>query len=224
MLDLYGAPGEVRDAIARLSREVDKRDWWADFSGVFNGPYVALEDAAVEISEWAPLVIPGLLQTPEYAQAVRREANEDSPPDSWLRARMSRQLVLTRLEPPPARLHAVIGEEALRLNAGGPDVMQGQLERLLSDAKRPHVTVQILPTGSGGHPGLSGSFSVLGLGDLASDVVFVDSAAGDMYVENQFQVGLSRLAFDRIARLALPSEASADLIATIIRSDKRSKP
>lgn len=217
LLDLYGAPSDVRDAALRLARESDQRDWWADFSGVFNGPYVALEDAAAEIFEWAPWVIPGLLQTPEYAQALRLEVNEEYPEPSWLRARMSRQLVLTRVGPPPAKLHAVLGEQALTSGVGGPGVMRGQLERVLADAKRPNVTIQILPTGAGGHPGMTGSFIVLNLGDLGPDVVFVDSAAGDIYVENQYQVKLSTLAFSRIARMALSPDESAELIEGIAR-------
>ncbi|MCD0453256.1 helix-turn-helix domain-containing protein [Actinocorallia sp. API 0066] len=217
LLDLYGVAPEIRDKVLRLAGEVDQIDWWAEFSGVFNGPYVALEDVSERISEWAPQVIPGLLQTPEYAQALRTEVNEESPPSSWVRARISRQLVLTRADTPPVQFHAVIGEAALRSGIGGPEVMRGQFTRLLLDAKRANVVIQVLPTGSGGHPGMTGSFSILAFGEQRPDKVFVDSAAGDIYVENQHQVDLSKLAFSRITRMALSPEESAAFIEKFIK-------
>ncbi|RSN64836.1 helix-turn-helix domain-containing protein [Actinomadura sp. WAC 06369] len=214
MLNLYGVGSPDREAILSLAREAEERGWWTDYTDVLNGPYVALEDAASEIGNWDPQVIPGLLQTPDYAREIMRAGDLGKSDDieRRIRARMVRQTILTREIDPP-RLRVVLDEAVLGRPIGGPAVWRDQLRRLLSDAERGNVTIQVLPQSVGTHCGLEGSLIVLGFAEPADpDVAYAEGFFGVVYMESPQQVEHCRLAFEKICEAALTPESSFELI------------
>ncbi|QFG23223.1 helix-turn-helix transcriptional regulator [Actinomadura sp. WMMB 499] len=214
MLNLYGVGSPDREAILSLAREAEERGWWTDYIDVLNGPYVALEDAASEIGVWDPQVIPGLLQTPDYAREIIKAGDLGKADDieRRIRARMVRQTILTREIDPP-RLRAVLDESVLGRPIGGPAVWRDQLRRLHSDAQRPNVTIQFLPQSVGTHCGLEGSLIVLGFAEPADpDVAYAEGFFGVVYMESPQQVEHCRLAFGKICESALSPESSLELI------------
>lgn len=214
MLDLYGITSHDGAALMALAREAERRNWWTDYIGVLNGPYVALEDEATEILNYAPQVIPGLLQTQDYAREIITAGMpgvvEDV--DQRLRARMARQMVLTRDQSPPS-LHVILDEAILERPIGGPDVMRDQMYRLGSEARRPNVTIQVLPKAIGTHPGLEGSLIVLRFAEpLDPDVGYSEGFHGGTYLESPQQVARCNVSFERLSELALTPQESAAVI------------
>lgn len=218
MLELYGAPEVYKIALIQLSRTMRKRGWWTAYGDVLPPSYAELEDDAVEIRSWQVQEIPSLLQTDEYAVAVIRLIDPDASEESQLRrlqARMARRAVLTRRSAPT--LHAVIDESALRRPIGGRDVMRRQITALLEAAERPHVKLQVAPTGQSTFPGMEGSFVILSFASpIALDVVFAKNVAGGIFIEDVEEVGRCRDKFDRICASALPETESVDLIKTLV--------
>jgi hypothetical protein len=194
LLDLYQVddPQEVADTLA-LAREANHPGWWQHYGDVLPAwfrAYVDLESAASLIRTYEGQFVPGLLQTDDYIRAVVQSAHLDHTAEDVgrrVRLRMARQTVLTREQPP--RLWAVIDEAALRRPVGGREVMRGQLERLVDATKLANVTLQILPFGSGAHPAMAGSFSILRFGDQElPDVVYLEHLTGASYLEKRDEV------------------------------------
>jgi hypothetical protein len=176
-----------------LIREANTPGWWQHYGDVLPRwfrTYVDLESAATLIRTYEGQFIPGLLQTDDYMRAVVQGAHLDESPEELgrrVRLRMARQILLTREHPP--RLWAVVDEAALRRPVGGPEVMRGQLERLIDAAKLPNVTLQILPFGEGAHPAMVGSFSVLRFPDEElPDVVYIEHLTSALYLNKPEEV------------------------------------
>lgn len=228
-LDLYGVASPDRDRLINLTRDIDKRGWWTAYTDVFTGDYVALEDEAEEIKEVQLAVIPGLLQTEDYAYALeavsarhRSCGDDDERRQAEVRrrvqARMARKTLLGRKKPAPPHLHVVLDEAALRRPIGGPDVMRDQLYALKAAARRPNVTVQVLPYEAGAHPGLNGSFILLSYAEpIDPDIVYVEGRHGDVYLESKTDVDRHRLDWAEIRELALSPQMSEDFIAHLIK-------
>lgn len=218
MLELYGVDNATRAALIELYKDSWRRGWWTDYSDVFRGSYVALEDDASRIDEWSPQLIPGLLQTEDYTRAVTSALMPDDPAGVQRRvmARMTRTTLLGRSDPPAPELTAIIDESVLRRPIGGKDVMRAQLRALVDAGRRPNVSVTVVPFSAGAHPGLSGPFIVLGYPEsIAPDVGYVETRIGDGYAESDATVRSLRLDFEALQAAALSPEGSAELIAAI---------
>src|SRR5215212_3039290 len=194
LLRLYGVadPDEVA-AFLLLTREANNPGWWQHYGDVLPRwfrTYVDLESAATLIRTYEGQFIPGLLQTDDYMRAVVQGAHLDESSEEQgrrVRLRMARQTLLTREHPP--RLWAVVDEAALRRPVGGPEVMRGQLERLIEAAKLPNVTLQILPFDTGAHPAMVGSFSILRFPDRElPDVVYLEHLTNAVYLDKRDEV------------------------------------
>jgi hypothetical protein len=159
--------------------------------------------------------VPGLLQTPDYARAVLREMFPRYGAEQIERLvdlRMERQRRFD--DTPPLDLWAILDEAVTRRPVGGTQVMRGQLERLLDMALRPGITLQVLPFACGAHAGHGGPFSILEFPDRTdSEVAYVESVAGYLYLEKDREVRARVEAFDRLRAAALAPAASVDLIA-----------
>ncbi|HEX6469757.1 MAG TPA: helix-turn-helix transcriptional regulator [Streptosporangiaceae bacterium] len=217
MVELYGAPEVYKIALIQLSRDVRKRGWWTAYDDVLPPSYAELEDDAVEIRSWQVQEIPSLLQTDEYALAIIRLTDPDAGEESQLRrlqARMARRTVLTRHSAPTLR--AVVDESSLRRPIGGRDAMRRQLTALLEAAERPHVHLQVAPTGQSDFPGMEGSFVILSFASpIALDVAYIKNVVGGIFIEDVEQVRRCGDKFDRICAAALPETESAALIEAI---------
>ncbi|WP_055478225.1 helix-turn-helix domain-containing protein [Sphaerimonospora mesophila] len=213
--DLYGVDSRARAGLIQLAKEGRQRGWWTAYADVFTGSYVGLEDEAAFIRQWEVQLVPGLLQTEDYARHVISAGRPGAPdPDDVhrrVRARMARRTLLSRPNAP--ELHAVLDEGVIRRPIGGPRVMRDQLDALLNSARRPNVTIRVLPYDVGAHAGLEGAFTILSFAEEADpDVAYVEGTAGDVYVESTEQVDRYRSAFARISDAALPAEESLKLI------------
>ncbi|WP_030579216.1 DUF5753 domain-containing protein [Streptomyces globisporus] len=226
LLDLYVTLGrdvseELRAALLTLTKEGAQRGWWHSYRGVLTPVYedlISLEAEAESVSSWQLGVIPGLLQTGEYARELMRamamsEAIE-ARVDALVEVRLARQAVLTRED--PLSLWAIVSEQALRSTSEDDEVMHGQLGRLLSMGKRPNVNVQVLPANAPLHVGQLGSFTILGFGPHTDlDVVHTEGLTSALYVEEREQITAHRDAWQRLTSAALSVEATAELITEI---------
>ncbi|GAA1638034.1 helix-turn-helix transcriptional regulator [Nonomuraea maheshkhaliensis] len=221
LLDLYGvtAPQE-RDGLVRLSRDVWQNGWWDDYSGdVSHGivDYAWLEARAESITSFDTLVLPGLLQTPAYMEAVIRAEDPDATDEQverWLEFRRTRQEILTSGAP---RLSTILDEYVLRRSIGGPETMRNQLAHLAQYALTADVEIRVLPLAAGAHASPDGAFRIFQLAHPFPAVAYVPTPAGAIYVEGDAADRL-KLKYDRIRRKALSTEDSLKLIATVTES------
>jgi transcriptional regulator with XRE-family HTH domain len=220
MLDLYEVSGVRRDRLAELGRTSQQRGWWDAYAGTINSTYstlIALEGDAESERDWSPVIIPGILQTENYAQVMTRATMLISPPGAIARivtARMTRQRVLERED--PLELSAVIDEAALRRQVGQLDVMREQLLHLVDMTARPNVTIQVLPFSSGPHLAVTGAFILLQFPEAAAaDVAYQENLTSSLFIEREDEVYRYGLAFDRLRELALGPEDSVSFIADL---------
>lgn len=210
LLDVYGMTDEHRrDALISLAREARRRNLWSQYKDVLTGMYVDLEVEAVSIRTYEPLVVPGLLQTADYAAALMRGAGIDDPREVERRVevRRLRQEILHRARPPV--LSALIDQAALRKPVGGTEVMRAQLERLADLNRSPEVTVRLVPDEAGAHPGMQGQYVILDFADdLDPSVVYLETATDGLYLEEPQQVAAYGLIHDRLGEVALGPDAS----------------
>jgi transcriptional regulator with XRE-family HTH domain len=173
-----------------------------------------VEREAATLRWWEPMVVPGLLQTREYAHAilgVQPGITEDRL-EELVAARMDRQTVLGG-EPPPF-LWCLLDEGVLHRCVGSPKVTCDQLGHLIEMSGLAQVTVQVVPYSVGAHPGMLGTFVIAGFGDAPS-IVYLDTAAAGQIVETAGVVDQVALAWEALRSEALPRAASRDLIAKI---------
>jgi transcriptional regulator with XRE-family HTH domain len=217
MLGLYGVDDARLEAMVQVAREARQRGWWQKFVDVPDGvpAYVGLETAATSIDVYMALLVPALLQTPDYARAVIAAVRPDLPRselDRRVELRLRRQDLLGQERPP--RMRVLLDDTVLRRPVGGPAVMAAQRRRLLADADRPAVTIQVLEAGAGAHAGMDGPFTIFGFPAPAErDVVALDSAADALYLEDAEDVARYR----RVFELLLPAARSPEESAAIIR-------
>jgi transcriptional regulator with XRE-family HTH domain len=219
LLDLYGVSEPKREPLLRLARNARVRGWWDAYARDLPGDYVSyieLEAEAVAIRCFDAGMINGLMQTEEYAREVTAAAlmGLASPAQAGRRVdvRLIRQRVLSR-QADPLRLTAVIAEAALRRPAGPHAAMRAQYGHLLSLASLPNVALQVLPTATGAHPAMTGSFEILEFaGPHDQAVVYVETMTGNLFVESDSDVYRYSLAFDHLRAMALgPAESTAYL-------------
>ena len=225
LLNLYAVPDEARAELAALAKQSAEQNWLQSFPNELPEPYptyISFEGEARSLLNYESLFVPGLLQTEDYARAALSRGLPNATNEEIQRlveARMSRQAVLTR--EPPLRLWAIVDEAAFHRLVGGPDVMRAQLEHLAAAAELPHVTLQAVPYEGGAHPGMAGAFVILQFDDPgASDVVYVESGSGDLFMEGETDVARYTTIFEHLRALALPPEASVSLIMDVARELK----
>jgi transcriptional regulator with XRE-family HTH domain len=223
LLDAYGVqnPGLRELLIGLAGSEGGGRDhWWHAYRGVLPPAYrdfISLESQASTMRTLETSVVPGLLQTPEYARAVTRAAVkglEDGKLNTLVEVRLARQDVLC--SNPPLELSAVLDEAVLRRTVGGPAVMERQLERLLEAAHLPHVRLQVLPFATGAHIGITGPFVIFSFPNTSDlDVVVLDHMTSSLHLERKEDLQAYTEAFNTLRIHALSPEESVDYIAAI---------
>jgi transcriptional regulator with XRE-family HTH domain len=222
MLRLYGVTDDrKREALLALARKSRERGWWHQYRNVLSGDlvnYISVEYGASTMSSFQTILLPGVLQTPEYTRAVaaihpRRTKAEVV--EQLVEIRKRRQeMLLDREEPVP--LSVVLDESILYRPIGGPQVMKGQLKRLLEDADRRNVDLRILPYSVGQHSGLGGPFTLFGFAepmDLA--IVHVENHVNFLLVEDEQDIRHYELVFQRVQESALTTADSSALVNDI---------
>ena len=172
-------------------------------------PFVELEKDAREIWNFENQVVPGLLQTEEYAHALFAAARLPHT-DELVAARMTRQHILERDD--RARLWVVLDENVLRRAVGGADLMARQLSAIVGAAEDLRTIVQVVPYGVGAHASMAGAFVGLTM-DEGSDVVYVDGRARGHVSAAPEELNEHRYAYDLLRADALSPRASLDMIA-----------
>jgi transcriptional regulator with XRE-family HTH domain len=219
LLEVYGVTDQAAvEALVQLAREARRRGWWTRYTDVLgSGTYVGLETEATGLRTYESVFIPGLLQTEDYARAVIRAGQTKPDPetlDRGLSARMARQEILTRPDPP--EIWAVLDESVINRPVGGPEVMRAQLKHLIELSSRPNtsVTLQILPLRIGAHPGMDGPFVILAF-DSPTDppMVYLETATDGLYLDEPADVERYTLMFNHLVARALGPDESRTMIA-----------
>ena len=226
LLDLYEVPETLRDDLLALTRTTYKKSWLESESAslpTMFAAYVSTETEAETIWNWEPQIVPGLLQTENYARSIH-EAWQTvvtlSPAEIQRRVaiRLERQTLLDR--DPPLYLFAVLDESVLTRRIGSADVMREQLDHLRECAERDTIDVRVLPMHAF-HPISTGSFVYMqfpSTEDVSfNDVVAIESLTSNYYVEGQDDTYQYRLTFERLVEESLDDRESADLISKYAR-------
>ena len=218
LLDLYQVADRAYvDELLEMARRATERGWWQSYGGVVSaalGNLIGLEAEAATIRTYEPELIPGLLQTPDYARAIIRAGR---PGDTLqeinrrVEVRLERQETLSRIDPPPPRVNVVLNEGVLARRVGGPEVMRTQLEHLVRDRDRANIVIQILPFSVGEHPAMVGPFTMLTFLDPADpSVVNVESITGSLALEQPRELQAYEEVWGAIqARAISPSDSQA---------------
>jgi transcriptional regulator with XRE-family HTH domain len=213
-----GAP--TIDMLMRQAEESNDRAWYTMYSDTVPSwveSFLGLETEATEVWTYEAELVPGLLQTPEYARAVAAAALMDSTDAEIQRSiepRLARQRRLTSDRPP--RLHSIVNEAVLMRPVGGPAVMAAQLRHLLDMSEQGHITVQALAFDSGEHVAMTGAFTMLRFPDeLAMNAVFLEHDHGATSAERPTDLARYGRMFERLVSCALSPARTRDRLATL---------
>ncbi len=216
-LGVCRAKGPERDRLLALRREQDTPGWFQQHGSRMPKQLVTLidhENKAVAISDFQPMVVPGLLQTGEYARALIRETGNVPPDeiDDRVAARLARQCLFSRDY--PARFTFYLHEFALRLPVGGPAVMAEQLHHLLRMSRRSYLTLRVVPAARGGHAGIAGAFMLMEFAEF-KPVAYLDSETACLFLERPEEIAAYQRILGVLAKTALGEGQSTELIAAL---------
>ena len=203
-------------ALRRLRDEIGNGLGYQVFPAWFQD-WAIKEAEAATLRWYEPLIVPGLLQTEDYARAIfstrfRVTADEI---EELVAARMKRQEVLTRANPPA--LWIILDEWVLRRQVGGRHVMCEQANRLVAAAREPHVVIEVIPAGTGAHEGLAGAFAIADFEDMPS-VGYQEGALRGQPVDEPKDVATLDLTWDMLRGQTLPRGASLALLEEAAKS------
>lgn len=215
LLTLYGViDPEERERFLDLARQANEPGWWHRYSDLLPswfGTYLGLEQAASKIRTYEAHLVPGLLQTSDYARAVVSLGYEDANTDRRVAVRQKRQEILHRQDPPV--VWAVIDEAALHRPVGGAHVHRDQMEHLIKLADLPNVTIQVLPYSAGEHAAAGSSFSILRFAESElPDIVYLEHLTSALYLDRRQDLTLYLSVMDRLSVQAEPPDRSIETL------------
>jgi hypothetical protein len=228
---IYGVTDQAEVArLMNLAREGRQQAWWQPYDLDYFATYVDLEQAAIRLSYYHSTVVPGVLQTVDYARGMftwslsagNSEDHHAGHPqieytperrDQLIDVRLKRQQLLAR-DPAPD-LVMVLDEAVLHRAVGGPAVMGSQLRRLVEASAMPNLTLQVIPFGVGAHPAMDNIFTILDFGQAAPSVVYVEGLMGWLYLEREQEVARYRQVMERLRRIALSPAETVELISEV---------
>ncbi|GAA0853609.1 helix-turn-helix domain-containing protein [Streptosporangium amethystogenes subsp. fukuiense] len=217
LLTMYGVTDDrEREAILALARASRERGWWTAYADVFKGLLPDLEAGATQIQGIETVLVPGLLQTPAYAEAVFRAGRvlDDEGVRRHVEGRMARQKILWRDSPPV--LWAVIDEAALRKLVGGPEVMREQLRHLVEVARRPAVNIQVFPDKAGAHAAMVAPFTIFNFAtEQYPSLVYMETPTNPVYQDDREEVEHYDVIYRQVVAEALPVEESVRYMAEL---------
>nr|MDT0663114.1 helix-turn-helix transcriptional regulator [Micromonospora sp. DSM 115978] len=211
-LDLCGIDDARRRAdLKTMAQDAWQKGWWEGFAADVAGSlidWVWLESRATRIQSFQIAVLPGLLQTREYAETVIRAAHQGATDEQITRfvdLRMARQRQLDSDD--PIKLSTIIDEGALRRLVGGAEVMRAQLDHLSTSADLPNVEVMILPSSTGAHASPNGAFDVFQMRRPYPYTGCVSTPTGTVVVEGEKAEKLVAT-YDRLRGSAICDDAA----------------
>lgn len=216
LCELYGVDDSQRAQLLDLARQASEQGWWNKYDDLAIDPLISLEVEAIRISSYEPCVIPWIFQTREYARSVVRGMSPrmtDNVLDERVEARLIRQELLTRESPP--YFWSIVDESALRRRVGSVEIMRTQLGRMVELTALRNLTLQVVPFSLGAHPGLKNPFTLLEFRPPQSSVVYVESTAGDLYLERIAELDRHEESLQYLRAAALDPESSVHLIKEV---------
>jgi transcriptional regulator with XRE-family HTH domain len=220
LLDHYGVKDEMKvEELLELARSARGTSFYDQFSELLKPgfkEYLAYESSASVIRQYDPVIVPGLLQTEEYARGLfwGHRFDPDRADRLWT-LRQYRQLVHDRRQPPD--MNFVLDEAALRRHVGRGHAMLHQLEQLKEMAERPYITIRIIPFTRGAHPGLDGNFIILEFDDPnLTDLVHLESSNQITIRDDTEQIARSLDKFELLQEIALSPNKSKEFLAQLI--------
>ncbi|MFF5110663.1 helix-turn-helix domain-containing protein [Streptosporangium sp. NPDC000509] len=216
-LDMYEVPEVDREPLMALSREARQRGWWQNYGDVLPGEYatlIGLEAEAASVRTYQQTLVPGLLQTEEYAWAVvaaTRPGDAEEEIERRVSVRMERQKRLA--DDHPLELSVVLGEGVVRQHMGTTEITATQLKYLAEVGRRPNIMIQVLPYRAGAHQAMTGSFNIVGFpapSDL--DVIYLENMSSGLYLEDSADVRRYVAVFDYLRAAALSPADTAVML------------
>ncbi|MGH3587705.1 MAG: helix-turn-helix domain-containing protein [Pseudonocardia sp.] len=234
MCRIYGAPAELTGGLMALAKETKAKGWWLSYGGdvIPEGfdVYIGLEEAAARLLWYEAELVPGLLQTADYARTLIRADNPGVNADEIERRvqlRIARQSLVTRVTAAP-ELRVVLNESVLRRPVGGRGVFSAQLMSLAEVSDQDNVALKVLPFDVGMHAGImSGPFVVLefpvsGNGRAGEPpTVYVDGFTGSLFLDKPGEIERYHTAFTDIWSAAVDETASRHLITNAAKEFER---
>ncbi|WP_190394723.1 helix-turn-helix domain-containing protein [Nocardiopsis deserti] len=224
LLDLFHVEesGE-RESLHRLLDDASEAGWWEAYDEVLPprfDTYIGLELDAVSVNAYETTLVHGLLETREYASAVLHGATFGKPPediDLLVDVRMRRKELFDR--EPPLRLSVVMEEAALMRPIGGTEVMREQIQHLIKEQAKPHISLQVLPFSLGAHVGLNGNVALLEFQDQPP-VAHAEGSTGNSFLLKPREVRRCKLLLKRLEEIALSPEDTTNYLSKTLKELK----
>jgi len=210
LLRIYNVDEGEREQLEELAIQARARPWWRDYSDIFENEFPGFENDASRIRVFMPLVLPGLLQSQDYAEAFIRTGPR---PPSWRRkaldTRLRRQEILSRPGDTAATLTAVITEASLRYQWGSRSERRDQIEHLIDMGRRPNIDLRIQRFADGPPPGLSSAINIFDFAEGEPSIAFTETGFAVVEVNEPDQVGRYIQSFEKAVDGALePSDTA----------------
>ncbi|CAM5442728.1 helix-turn-helix transcriptional regulator [Streptomyces xanthochromogenes] len=210
----------IVDSLMQMAKDSRQQGWWHAFGDIPYSVYIGLETDAASLRVYDPQVVPGLLQTRQYAESLIAGALPETAPtdvEKRVNVRLRRQERVKATEN-PLRLWVVIDEAALRRRVGDKQLMIDQLEFLIDQSQLPHVTVQVLPFSMGAHPGINGQYAILEFPDASdSSVVYIEGVTSDLYLEKANDVQKYSVMYEHLRAQALNVDQTREFITKVAK-------
>jgi transcriptional regulator with XRE-family HTH domain len=210
--DLYGVAGTQRDYLAELARESRQQGWWQSYDVPY-AAFIGLEADATSIDTFQGTLIPGLLQTADYARALIKTTPELSPEliEQGVTVRLKRQQLLTQDDPPQLRI--ILDESALHRIIGSHSTMKAQLNHVIEISGLANIAIQVVRYDSGAYAALDSSFTILELPSPIPALVYVEGLFGSVYIDRQQEVERYQRIFKGLRSIAATEEESIVVVA-----------
>jgi transcriptional regulator with XRE-family HTH domain len=214
LCDIYGVSDQAqRDYLMGLLRDSKKQGWWQRYDVPF-GTYIGLESDATSISMFQPTVVPGLLQTAEYARAISASGGFSSElTEKHVAVRLRRQDLLQQADPP--LLEVVVDEAALHRRVGGSAIMKKQLDQLAERSALPNVSVRVIPYAHGVYRAMDSCFCILEFPNQLPGIVYAEGLFGSIFIERAEDLERYRQAFLQTQEASISDHESTELIKKI---------
>lgn len=232
LINYYETDRTTSDRLRRWMNDGRRQAWWKEYSAVISDSadvVMDYESGASLIRTYTPMVLPGLLQTEEYATRLLTAILPHHTPDqiaTLVQVRMRRQAILSEEGPDIVRLLTVVDEAAIRraLAIGTPAEGSAQLVHLREISRRRNISIRILPLEGGLHAGVMGGFTIYQFSDdIDRDVVQLESRSGDRYLEEASSVLDHLRLFDAVNGRALDNPESRDLLTRLVETPHTSQ-
>jgi transcriptional regulator with XRE-family HTH domain len=220
LLDYYGeSDEEVRHSLHECARLGNERGWWSKYRTVLPSGLPDFEVEAAVIKTYECQVVPGLLQTPGYADAIFRAnlVRSEDEIAKRLEGRLKRQEILNRVDPP--EYWVILDEAVVRRVVGSAEVMVQQLRHLTHMAARHNVNISVLPFSEGAHPATMGSFVIMEFPNpMDASIGYVETSTSSIYVEEERELTELNTIFSGAQGSALSPARSLAFISDVIES------